>query len=69
MSKLIEATTSIGKTYPNQTYESLEGLLIGVSPAYVTAMTAEIQRRFSTHDFGQMDEEVAEGGETKATGT
>lgn len=54
--QLIEATTSTGKTYPNQTFESLEALLIGVSPSYVTAMTAEIQRRFADHDFGQEDE-------------
>lgn len=55
-SQLIEATTSSTKTYPNQTYESIEALLIAISPSYVSAMTAEIQRRFADHDFGQEEE-------------
>jgi hypothetical protein len=68
-SQLLEATSTTGtKTYPNATYESLEALLIAHSPAYVQAMTREIERRFAEGDFGQADEPLAEGEheETKA---
>lgn len=42
----MSSTTTTSKTYPTTTYESLEGMLISVSPAYVEAMTREITRRF-----------------------
>lgn len=44
--QLVSATTTTDKTYPSTTYESLEAMLIGVSPAYVEAMTKEITKRF-----------------------
>jgi hypothetical protein len=34
------------------TYESLEAMLIGLSPAYVEAMTREITRRFEMEAGG-----------------
>jgi hypothetical protein len=55
--------------YPITTYESLEAMLIGVSPAYVEAMTREITRRFEMEaGGGVVDEEIEEPTEeeTKA---
>jgi hypothetical protein len=50
--QLESATSTTNKVYPVETYESLEAMLIGVSPAYVEAMTKEITRRFEMEAGG-----------------
>jgi hypothetical protein len=53
---------------PTQTYETLEALLIAISPLYVEAMTREIGRRFEGYSGAQSvamsteEEKAAEGG-------
>ena len=50
--QLESATSTTNRTYPVATYESLEAMLIGLSPAYVEAMTREITRRFEMEAGG-----------------
>ncbi|ORX37277.1 hypothetical protein BD324DRAFT_625528 [Kockovaella imperatae] len=65
-------------TYLQQTYESLETLLIAVSPAYVQAMTMEVSKRFEgfsgrpensteedPYEIDRRAENAALGGEQK----
>ena len=42
-------------THPQQTYESLETLLIAISPKYVQAMTAEVGKRFEGYQGNEVE--------------
>ncbi|KAK1925749.1 hypothetical protein DB88DRAFT_484969 [Papiliotrema laurentii] len=63
----IESNTGV-MGLPTQTYETLEALLIAISPLYVEAMTREIGRRFEGYSGAQSvamsteEEKAAEGG-------
>jgi len=53
-----------GKTFPSTTYESLEAMLIAVSPGYVEAIGREVGNRFEGFT---RESAVADGGEGQAS--
>lgn len=73
VAQLESVVTPDGKTFPRSTYETLEAMLIAISPGYVAAMSSEVGRRFEGFTkesgreegatAGREDVRVAEGGE------
>jgi len=45
IAQLESVPTTEGRSFPHETYESLEALLIAISPAYVEAMAREVGKR------------------------
>ena len=55
-------TSTETKIFPETTYESLDAMLIAVSPGYVEAMGQEVGRRFE--GFKPVNKEGRDGAQT-----
>lgn len=62
----LTTTSTSTRTFPRTTFESLESLLIAISPGYVRAMTAEVGKRLGS--LAEMERGAAVTGTGTGTG-